>query len=138
GVEVLAVAGHRRPLERRLRQLAGGHPHVHPFGFTDRMPTLMAAADVVVALPGATTCNEARVLGRELVLLDLMPGHGRDNLQHELDLGHAHVAGRTGEEIATAVLHALGSADGCPQVRPDPDAWSTAFSSALASVGVAV
>ena len=47
----------------------------------------MAAADVVVALPGATTCSEARVVGRQLLLLDVMPGHGRDNLLHELELG---------------------------------------------------
>lgn len=138
GVEVLAVAGHHPALERRLRQLARQHPHVHPFGFTDRMPTLMAAADVVVALPGATTCNEARVLGRELVLLDLMPGHGRDNLQHELDEGHAHVAGRSGGEIAAAVLHALAAGNLCAPRRPDPAAWPTGLSAALSHVGVAV
>ena len=62
-----------------------------PFGFTDRVPELMAAADLVVALPGATTCSEARVVGRQLLLLDVMPGHGRDNLLHELELGGAHV-----------------------------------------------
>ena len=50
----------------------------------------MAAADVVVALPGANTCAEVRVVGRRLLLLDVMPGHGRDNLLHELELGQAH------------------------------------------------
>lgn len=38
----------------------------------------MAAADLVVCLPGATTCSEARVVGRPLLLLDVMPGHGHD------------------------------------------------------------
>ena len=43
-------------------------PRVTPFGYTDRIPELMAAADVVLALPGANTCSEARVVGRHLLL----------------------------------------------------------------------
>lgn len=134
GVEVLAVAGHRRELERRLRQLAVREPHVHPFGFTDRMPTLMSAADVVVALPGANTCNEARHVGRTLVLLDLMPGHGRDNLQHELDLGNAYVAGPDVSATVRYALSTLGATLGPGRATGD---WSTAFTAALAGVGIA-
>ena len=89
GVHVLAVAGRDRRIERRLRELAARTPRITPFGFTDRVPELMAAADVVLALPGANTCSEARVVGRHLLLLDVMPGHGRDNLLHELELGRA-------------------------------------------------
>ena len=63
-----------------------------PFDVTARIVELMNACDVVVTLPGATTCAEARVVGRRLVLLDAMPGHGRENLQHELELGDADVA----------------------------------------------
>ena len=58
------------------------------FGFTDRIPELMAAADLVITSSG-DTCAEARAVGRPLLLLDLVPGHGRDNLQHELELGDA-------------------------------------------------
>ncbi len=95
GVHVLAVAGRQRAVERRLRGLARTAPRIRPFGFTDKVPELMAAADVVIALPGATTCSEARAVGRQLLLLDVMPGHGRDNLQHELELGAAGVCGST-------------------------------------------
>ncbi|HTU05793.1 MAG TPA: glycosyltransferase, partial [Trebonia sp.] len=93
GVHVLAVAGRNAGVERELRALAATRPAVMPFGFTDRVPELMAAADVVVALPGAATCAEARVAGRRLLLLDVMPGHGRDNLLHELEQGNAEVCG---------------------------------------------
>lgn len=138
GVEVLAVAGHNREMERQLRKIASHHPCVHAFGFTDEMATLMAAADVVVALPGATTCSEARVVGRELVLLDVMPGHGRDNLQHELDVGGAQVAGPTGTAIAASVRRSLERATR-PAALPshDPAEWATALSGALAQVGLA-
>jgi UDP-N-acetylglucosamine:LPS N-acetylglucosamine transferase len=104
GLHVLAVAGRRRKVERRFRELAANTPRITPFGFTNRVPTLMAAADVVVTLPGATTCSEARAIGRRLLLLDLMPGHGRDNLLHELELGRAHTCLATPEGVTASML----------------------------------
>ena len=104
GVHVLAVAGRDQAVEQRFRALARETPRVIPFGFTDRVPELMAAADLVVALPGATTCSEARVVGRQLLLLDVMPGHGRDNLLHELELGRAHVAQPTARGLTESAL----------------------------------
>ena len=104
GVHVLAVAGRDRRIERGLRELAAGTPRITPYGFTDRVPELMAAADVVVALPGAVTCGEARVVGRHLLLLDVMPGHGRDNLLHELELGDADVCVPTPGGVTASVL----------------------------------
>lgn len=137
GVEVLAVAGRHARLEQQLRSLAGRVPGVHPDGFTDRMPTLMAAADVIVTMPGATTCNEARVVGRDLVLLDLMPGHGRDNLQHELAQGRAQVADATGPGVAGAVLRTLSQPGPAPAGR-DPAEWATAFALAISGMGLSV
>lgn len=107
GVHVLAVAGRNARAERDLRALAATRPLLRPFGFTDRVPELMAAADVVVALPGAATCAEARVVGRGLVLLDVMPGHGRDNLLHELEQGGAEACGPTAADIAASVTAVL-------------------------------
>jgi processive 1,2-diacylglycerol beta-glucosyltransferase len=136
GVHVLAVAGRRRTVERRLRELAATTPRVTVFGFTDRVPELMSAADVVVALPGATTCSEARVVGRPLLLLDVMPGHGRDNLLHELELGGAHVCGPTAAGVTASALALL---DALP--RPAPRAasvphWEPAFVAALLEIGL--
>jgi len=136
GVYVLAVAGRQQAVERQLRDLARTRPQVLSYGFTDRVPELMAAADVVIALPGATTCSEARVVGRPLVLLDVMPGHGRDNLQHELELGGAHVCMATASGVTASVL-AL-RAELLP-VRPEHDRaplWEPAFIDALRRIGV--
>lgn len=88
GYEVLAVAGMNRSLERRLQVLAGRSALVHAFGLTSQVPTLMAAADAVVTSPGQT-CHEARVVGRWLVVLDIVPGHGRENTIHEIESGGA-------------------------------------------------
>jgi processive 1,2-diacylglycerol beta-glucosyltransferase len=134
GVQVLAVAGRDRRVERRLRELAAGSPRVTPFGFTDRVPELMAAADLVVALPGANTCAEARVVGRDLLLLDVMPGHGRDNLLHELELGRAHVCVATARGVTASVL-ALRDQAIRPAAAP-ARRWEPAYVAALRRIGL--
>jgi UDP-N-acetylglucosamine:LPS N-acetylglucosamine transferase len=136
GVRVLAVAGRRRSVERRLRQLAQAMPRITPFGFTDQVPALMAAADVVLTLPGATTCGEARVVGRQLLLLDAMPGHGRDNLQHELELGGAQVCGPGPAGITASALAMLDQVPRpAPRGGPVPR-WEPAYTAALQRAGL--
>jgi processive 1,2-diacylglycerol beta-glucosyltransferase len=135
GVHVLAVAGRNASVERQFRALAGVKPNVIPFGFTDRVPELMAAADLVVALPGAATCAEARVVGRRLLLLDVMPGHGRDNLLHELELGNAGVSGPTAADVTASALAMLE--DARPEM-PRVPRWEPAFAAALERIGLAV
>ncbi len=134
GVHVLAVAGRNDRLAARLQALARRAPRVHPFGFTERIVELMNACDVVVTLPGATTCAEARVVGRRLVLLDAMPGHGRENLQHELELGGADVCGPRPAELTAGVLEALDRASSSPTAGRPAGEWDRAFAAALASI----
>jgi processive 1,2-diacylglycerol beta-glucosyltransferase len=135
GVHVLAVAGRNRRLEARLRTLAATSPLVQPYGFTPRIPGLMSACDLVVTLPGALTCGEARAVGRRLVLVDAMPGHGRENVQHELELGGAEVSSPRPLAIAASVLAALDRPRPAPPGRPAAD-WDQAFATAMASIGV--
>jgi processive 1,2-diacylglycerol beta-glucosyltransferase len=134
GVHVLAVAGRQAGLELQFRALAARCRTVHPFGFTDRVPELMAAADVVIALPGANTCAEARVVGRPLLLLDVMPGHGRDNVLHELELGGAEVCGATPAAVAAATLALL---ERVPRPAPRTGSvprWEPAFEAACQQI----
>jgi processive 1,2-diacylglycerol beta-glucosyltransferase len=106
GVHTIAVAGRNTTTEARLRDAERADGRVHAFGFTNRVPELMAACDVVVTTSG-DTCSEARVIGRSLVLLDVVAGHGRENLQHELELGGAVVASTDPGLLVRAVLRAL-------------------------------
>jgi len=135
GVRVLAVAGRNAGAERQLRELAAARPNVTAFGFTDLVPELMAAADLVVALPGAATCAEARVAGRRLLLLDVMPGHGRDNLLHELEQGNAEVCGPAAADVTASALAML---DGAPREVPRAPRWEPAFAAALDQIGLEV
>lgn len=124
GIWTLAVAGTNRSMETALRRLAETHREVIPFGYTDRVPELMAAADVVVTSSG-DTCREARTLGRPIILLDVVPGHGRENLAHELELGGATACLPTADGIARAVRAFLA----------DPGRSSMAPETAAATAG---
>lgn len=119
GVQVLAVAGGNAKVEQHLRRLGEVLP-VQAFGFTSEVPTLMAAADLVVTPSGPTTCSEARVVRRPLLLLDVVPGHGRDNLQHELEQGGAEVSGAGSEDVVASVLAALGRLEELRSAQPPP------------------
>ena len=140
GVHVLAVAGHNERLARRLAALridGGRIETVHPFWFTDRIPELMSAADVVITTPGATTCGEARVVGRHLVIIDSLPGHGRENLQHELEQGDADASGPTGAEVHAMVSAVLDQVKRpLPTVVRPAGEWNDAFATALESIGL--
>ena len=136
GVHVLAVAGRNEKLERRLRAVAERQPRVRAFGFTTQIPDLMSAADLVVTSSG-DTCTEARTVGRALLLLDVVPGHGRDNLQHELELGEAGVTSANPGAVVRSALAMLDRIKPAAEVGPTRTmaAWETAFTSALESIG---
>jgi UDP-N-acetylglucosamine:LPS N-acetylglucosamine transferase len=137
GYWVLAVSGTNARLAQRVAAAATRQPTIVPFGYTDRIPELMSASDVVVTSSG-DTCREARVLGRGLILLDVVPGHGRENLMHELELGDAAVCSPTPSSVVGTVESFL--ADRAPRggVGPTTTAaeWDAEFVGALRRAGV--
>jgi processive 1,2-diacylglycerol beta-glucosyltransferase len=136
GVYVLAVAGRNERLARKLAAVAGRQPRIRAFGFTDRIPDLMSAADLVITTP-SDTCLEARIVGRPLLLLDVLQGHGRDNLQHELEVGDAMVTSAGAADVTRSALAALErvkpAAAGPARSQAD---WDAAFTAALDSCGL--
>jgi processive 1,2-diacylglycerol beta-glucosyltransferase len=135
GVHVLAVAGRNPRLEHRLAEVAAVQGRVRAFGFTDRVPELMSAADLIITSSG-DTCTEARIIGRPLLLLDVVQGHGRDNLQHELELGDAGVTSPAPADVLRTALAALDRVKP-PPASPagSPGAFEDAFTAALAAIG---
>jgi UDP-N-acetylglucosamine:LPS N-acetylglucosamine transferase len=105
-----------------------------PFAYTDRVAELMAASDVIVTSSG-DTCREARVVGRHLVLLDVVPGHGRENLMHELELGDAWVCLPTPSSVVGNVALAL-AAPRTEAARPSADEFSAGLVKALREASV--
>ncbi|HET9895281.1 MAG TPA: glycosyltransferase [Streptosporangiaceae bacterium] len=136
GLAVLAVAGYNPRLERKLKAVAQRRSRLQVFGFTDRMPELMAASDLVITSSGGT-CMEARTVGRPLLLLDLVQGHGRDNLQHELQFGDAAVTSKRPADVVRAAAAYLQRIKP-PALEPTRSLadWEDRFRLALESIAI--
>jgi len=138
GLTVLAVAGANERLHRRLRAVAADQSRVVAYGYSDQIPELMAAADVVVTTPG-DTCTEARQIGRPMVLLDTVPGHGRENLELELARGGSTAVPAEGSIVRDAVREALkGHVPPGAEVPSAREEWAHIFLTSLAPVGITI
>lgn len=84
---VVCLAGRNEQLEQRLTRVFANEEKVHVFGFTDRMPDLLVAADALVHATGGVTCLEARATGTPVVAYGLPVGHARLNTRAMADLG---------------------------------------------------
>ena len=123
----------RPPVERRLRELAADAPdhavRLHRPG--TRADGRRRRGDCPAR---RHTCSEARVVGRQLLLLDVMPGHGRDNLQHELELGGAECVPTPGGVTASALALRDELRAGAAAARPPR--WEPAYVAALQQIGL--
>ncbi len=82
-VQVLAVAGRNREVRLRLEQLRGRVAlDLHIFGWTENIPELMAAADVLITKPGGLTTSEALAAGLPMVLTHPIPGPEERHLHY--------------------------------------------------------
>ena len=69
------------------------------YGFTDRMPEILAAADVLVHSTGGVTCLEARAAGTPVVSYGLPVGHARLNTRAMAATGPRCASPTTREEL---------------------------------------
>jgi hypothetical protein len=88
----------------------------------------------VVLTSSGDTCREARVVGRHLVLFDVVPGHGRENLMHELELGNAWLAAPEPASVV-AIVHSVLAHGDVSSEPADPRKWEQGFIDALERVG---
>lgn len=87
---VIALAGRNAEALDGLRKLAAKHPgRLVPMGFTDRVPDLMRAADLVVTKPGGLSTSECLALGRPMILSAPIPGQEERNADYLLEEGAA-------------------------------------------------
>lgn len=136
GHHVLAVAGSNRGLKARLDAMARVEPRLQSLGFCRDMPAAMAAADVVVSGAGQTS-NEAHVVGRRLVVLDVVPGHGRENLLQEVMTFSATAASPSPDSVVEGVALTLKRDEPEPTWPVSSAAeWRTLFLRSLEPLGV--
>ena len=94
---ILCLAGRNEQLAEKLRSEFADEERVHVLGFTERMPEILAAADVLVHSTGGVTCLEARAAGTPVVSYGLPIGHARLNTRAMADLALVRLANDTDE-----------------------------------------
>jgi processive 1,2-diacylglycerol beta-glucosyltransferase len=89
---IVCLAGRNDQLRERLAEDFADEPRVHVYGFTQRMPEILAAADTLVHSTGGVTCLEAKATGTPVVSYGLPVGHARLNTRAMADLGLLRLA----------------------------------------------
>jgi UDP-N-acetylglucosamine:LPS N-acetylglucosamine transferase len=108
---IVCLAGRNDQLAERLRSAFADEPRVHVYGFTDKMPELLAAADVLVHSTGGVTCLEARAAGTPVVSYGLPVGHARLNTRAMATLDLLRLANDT-DELREHVQASFASDEG--------------------------
>jgi UDP-N-acetylglucosamine:LPS N-acetylglucosamine transferase len=99
---IVCLAGRNEQLAAKLRSAFAQEPRVRVYGFTDKMPEILAAADVLVHSTGGVTCLEARAAGTPVVSYGLPVGHARLNTRAMAALDLLRLANDT-DELRTHV-----------------------------------
>ncbi|HXC23887.1 MAG TPA: glycosyltransferase [Solirubrobacteraceae bacterium] len=109
---IVCLAGRNEQLRERLESDFADEQRVRVYGFTERMPEILAAADTLVHSTGGVTCLEAKATGTPVVSYGLPVGHARLNTRAMADLGLLRLANDTDElcehvQASFAEHHAL-------------------------------
>ena len=112
-----------RPQRVRPAQASGGlrgDDRVHVYGFTDKMPELLASADALVHSTGGVTCLEAKATGTPVVSYGLPVGHARINTRAMANLDLLRLAATRTSCASTSSRASPRSPLGAPQPPGDP------------------
>ena len=133
------MCGNNEQLRKRLQTRNAGHV----LGWTDQMPTLMAAADALVQNAGGLTCMEAFAAGLPVVSFEPIAGHGKDNAEQMAEAGVAAYAADSDElfpvlDRATSLAGRAMTANGRAMFAGDPATEVVALAAAAAPAPVPV
>lgn len=132
---IVCLAGRNEQLCERLNADFAGQERVHVYGFTDEMPRLLAAADVLVHSTGGVTCLEAKAAGTPVVSYGLPVGHARLNTRAMADLNLLRLANDT-TELREHVRASF--AEVAPAIASDDDPTPTPAREHAADTGAEV
>ncbi len=99
----VVLCGRDERLRERLRRRGLPASRLVALGWTDRVPLVVAAADVVLTTAGGMIASEALAAGRPVLFAAPVPGHGRAGARMTAEAGLGVVCPRPAD--VTAVLH---------------------------------
>jgi processive 1,2-diacylglycerol beta-glucosyltransferase len=118
---VVVLVGHNERARDRMLAAYSEDSRVQVWGFTDRMVSLLAAADVLIHSTAGLTVLEALMCDCRVVSYGWARGHIRINNRAYERLGMVAVA-KTRPQLAHALIHALAAPPLGPQVPDLPAA----------------
>ena len=121
GARVLVLAGRNEGARERLTARYAGREDVAVWGFTERMPAVLAAADVLVHSTAGLTVLEALMSGCRPISFGWGRGHIRANNLAYQRFGLADVAA-TPHELRAALTRALAAPRPAPWAPDLPEA----------------
>jgi processive 1,2-diacylglycerol beta-glucosyltransferase len=89
GIQVMAVAGTNARLQRRLEASAKKTDLIRVYGFTEEMPKLMRAADVLIGKAGGLAVPESLARALPLIVHGAVPGRESRNADFLVNYGSA-------------------------------------------------
>jgi UDP-N-acetylglucosamine:LPS N-acetylglucosamine transferase len=103
-MHLVVVCGRNETLRSKLEDLAPALPTpMTIMGFTDKVPELMRAADLLVTKAGPGTLAEANAAQLPVVVYDYVPGQERGNVDFVRHNGIGDVAINSTAEVVRAV-----------------------------------
>ena len=128
---IVCLAGRNEQLHEKLSAMFTEEPRVHVYGFTDKMPELLAAADVLVHSTGGVTCLEARAAGTPVVSYGLPVGHARLNTRAMAALDLLRLANDKNElreHVRASFAGDDAHGEGAPEAQPESAAVEVVLS----------
>jgi processive 1,2-diacylglycerol beta-glucosyltransferase len=105
--QLLVVCGKNARLRMRMRAIGDLAPgRVRALGYTDQVPALLSAADVIVTKAGGLTCSESLAMQTPMVVFRPTPGQEERN-SLALSVAGAAVRARTFEQVLSSVERIL-------------------------------
>lgn len=101
-VEIFPVCGTNEKLYNRIRKEFARHGNVHPIGFTDKVPLLMDACDVVFTKPGGLSSTEAAAKRLPIIHTAPIPGCETDNARFFHYHGMSYSTKDTAQQVNVA------------------------------------
>jgi 1,2-diacylglycerol 3-beta-galactosyltransferase len=117
-MQLVVVCGRNETLRSRFAELASKLPMTATvLGFTDKIPELMRASDLLVTKAGPGTLAEANAAQLPVVVYDYVPGQERGNVDFVRHNGIGLVALNSATEVKRAVERLVKSEQLLAQMR---------------------
>jgi len=114
--QTVFISGRNARLARELERHCQAQPHSSVYGWVNNIHEWMAAADLMLSKPGASTVNEAINAGLPLVAFDPLPGNER-RLCDCIEQWQVGRWARRTEDISAILNNLLASPEDCRRLR---------------------